>query len=403
MSRNVWGILAAGAAGALLGSELGNLVDPALSALGAIDTSSLADAVNGQPAFDDFDTSSSDTYADSQDASNPAYNNLSPHHLIPGVTEHLNGALHSVAGGVVAQLSSANTGPLVNRNGLPILRRLNLKDPHTCSHCGEFIFGTRLKCLHCPDFDSCTKEACMALVDHRHAPGHSFMMIPQVGNYVVIRSQGMSVFCEGCKQGVPGKKFFSCLTCPHHVDYCPSCFMQGKSKPHSAHFSGHLFISVVRAGFSCDGCSKDVSDLPWFECSVCGGDKYGLCLDCYPRAMQLHPQHGFRRTFGCELSNVQPQSQVTPGPPPFAYQPYSPAPSRQFSQHGAGLASPPPYNAQPHPGQYQRPSGITCGMCRRFTAGQWWVCTLCPNNTVCNNCIQPAYAQHGHPFRSINA
>ncbi|EJD40838.1 hypothetical protein AURDEDRAFT_170031 [Auricularia subglabra TFB-10046 SS5] len=136
MSR-MWGAIAAGAAGAVLGMELSSLVDPAFSAFGAVDTSSFVDAFNGQPDFDGFDATSSD----------PDYSSYTDHPSSnPSVPEHLNHALHTVAGGVAAQASYTNTGPLVNRNGLPILRRLNLTDPHTCSHCGEFIFGTRLKC-----------------------------------------------------------------------------------------------------------------------------------------------------------------------------------------------------------------------------------------------------------------
>ncbi|KZW03300.1 hypothetical protein EXIGLDRAFT_245414 [Exidia glandulosa HHB12029] len=269
----------------------------------------------------------------------------------------------------------------------------------------------------------------MALVDHKHTRGHSFLILPTAGNFVVVKDQAMSAFCAGCRTGISGKKYWSCLSCPGQLNYCTPCFTQNKEKAHIAQCPSHLFINTVRWGFYCDGCQKDVSDLPWMKCTTCAGDDvYGLCSGCYPRWMELHPQHRFESTFGCDFYNVPPGRPAPPptGGGPAMQPPYSPTsplhpaspagppvpphPSHSYSHPGPETNGPPrpnvPHHAQTYPAPAPPPApyyprGITCGMCRRFTVGEWWVCNLCPDNTVCHTCIRPAHAYHGHSFSLV--
>ncbi|KAF2186629.1 HET domain protein [Zopfia rhizophila CBS 207.26] len=81
-----------------------------------------------------------------------------------------------------------------------------------CDGCNLAIYGTRFKCLVCPDFDYC--DDCILTCSVTH-PSHDFQTIKPA------RHPGIS--CDGCNHGIYGTRF-KCLVCDN-FDYCSNCIL----------------------------------------------------------------------------------------------------------------------------------------------------------------------------------
>ncbi|KAK0548901.1 hypothetical protein OC846_002516 [Tilletia horrida] len=99
----------------------------------------------------------------------------------------------------------------------------------TCDLCQEDIAGPRLKCLDCPDWDSCSKPTCAGQLPFRH-PGHRFVQMEAPGQLryyhrnAIIRPsphKHMSIFCDGCDAPIIGTRY-ACIGC-QDFDLCANC------------------------------------------------------------------------------------------------------------------------------------------------------------------------------------
>ncbi|KZW03299.1 hypothetical protein EXIGLDRAFT_699189 [Exidia glandulosa HHB12029] len=160
-NKSMWTGLAAGAAlgaGFMFGVDVSSLVDPT-SLLGGVDASSLANGFgNFDGGFDGVDDGSTD-YGDS--GASDGYQGSDAQSGSSGFTQHFGSAFHHLQGlaaGAAAQQAATNAygRPLMNRNGLPVLKNINLGGPgtHSCSNCGDDIYSTRIKCKSCARTDA---------------------------------------------------------------------------------------------------------------------------------------------------------------------------------------------------------------------------------------------------------
>ncbi|KAL8653555.1 MAG: hypothetical protein Q9210_002037 [Variospora velana] len=100
----------------------------------------------------------------------------------------------------------------------------NVRHQAFCDGCDKQIYGTRHKCLNCPDWDYCSKCIKGAKTSH---PGHRFIQahepIPMVRTRAPVHS---NIHCDGplCKdnkQYIMGDRY-KCAVC-HDTDFCAKC------------------------------------------------------------------------------------------------------------------------------------------------------------------------------------
>ena len=126
-----------------------------------------------------------------------------------------------------------------------------------CFNCGQikFITGTRLKCLNCPNLDSCSNPVC----EQKHLlnyPNHTFILIqeplplaPQKGNlpeptalspvftFADPATDNHGISCDGCQQNIVGVRMM-CVNC-EEFNLCRNCYANKK-----AHIKFHVFAKI---------------------------------------------------------------------------------------------------------------------------------------------------------------
>ncbi|KAE8224232.1 hypothetical protein CF319_g2853 [Tilletia indica] len=129
--------------------------------------------------------------------------------------------------------------------------------PAACDLCEDPIKGIRLKCLDCPDWDSCTKPGCVGLIPTQH-PNHRFVRIENPAqirkySYEPTIQRHSNFFCDGCDERITGTRY-ACLAC-EDFDLCAQCEalpVTKKSKSTKAtalshqgqHGAHHLFVKI---------------------------------------------------------------------------------------------------------------------------------------------------------------
>nr|CAG8461547.1 4286_t:CDS:10 [Entrophospora candida] len=107
-----------------------------------------------------------------------------------------------------------------------------------CDFCESQIYGTRHKCINCPDFDLC--NGCISLAPTQH-PNHTFMPIyrpgePEIKLFDAVSHPGIR--CDGCEKLIIGVRF-KCANCPN-FDFCGNC----EASPLNTHDITHIFLKV---------------------------------------------------------------------------------------------------------------------------------------------------------------
>ncbi|KAF2758311.1 hypothetical protein EJ05DRAFT_475638 [Pseudovirgaria hyperparasitica] len=102
----------------------------------------------------------------------------------------------------------------------------NVRHAAVCDGCDKYIYGIRHKCLHCPDWDYCSKCVKAARFNH---PSHRFVPIydplPEPRS-MPVRHHG--IFCDGplCKDRKSGEYIegvrYKCAVC-NDTDFCANC------------------------------------------------------------------------------------------------------------------------------------------------------------------------------------
>ncbi|CAD6953607.1 unnamed protein product [Tilletia controversa] len=100
----------------------------------------------------------------------------------------------------------------------------------SCDLCDKSIVGARIKCLDCPDWDSCSQ--CVGLIPTQH-PGHRFVRIEDPAQLRKYEFQAANMaqqqqharkadfYCDGCDSPISGTRF-ACIGCPD-FDLCAQC------------------------------------------------------------------------------------------------------------------------------------------------------------------------------------
>jgi hypothetical protein len=107
-----------------------------------------------------------------------------------------------------------------------------------CDFCESQIYGTRHKCINCPDFDLC--NGCISLAPTQH-PNHTFMPIYRPGEPEIKIPDAVShpgIRCDGCEKLIIGVRF-KCANCPN-FDFCGNC----EASPLNTHDTTHIFLKV---------------------------------------------------------------------------------------------------------------------------------------------------------------
>lgn len=168
-----------------------------------------------------------------------------------------------------------------------------------CDGCDCRIVGIRYKCLHCDDFDYCSK--CFSTKRTSH--DHSFVAIHRATDLIRGKDDGFvrhHAICDGCNSTIWGMRY-KCLECPD-FDYCQTCIKTERAS-HKHSFAGirkpEDYLRTPSAhpipshsGFICNGplCAESTPDDILgvrYHCLVC--DDFDLCERCeaYPDS---HPK-----------------------------------------------------------------------------------------------------------------